>query len=118
MAPWWRQWSTAGGLGDADVTVQHVEGAGCYGHNAADDAAGDAALIAMAVPGVPIRVLWTRADELGWAPFGAAMVSDVGASLGPNGEISHWTYEPDSRFDVSVSPARMRPATSSSGMGD
>lgn len=33
------------------VLVRHVEGAGCYGHNGADDAAMDAALLAQAVPG-------------------------------------------------------------------
>jgi len=31
------------GLADDDVTVTHVEGPGCYGHNGADDAAMDAA---------------------------------------------------------------------------
>ena len=41
----------------------HAEGAGCYGHNGADDAALDAALLARAVPGRPVRVQWTRADE-------------------------------------------------------
>lgn len=33
------------------VTVTHVEGAGCYGHNSADDVAMDAVLLAKAVPG-------------------------------------------------------------------
>jgi len=35
------------GLGESNVTAVHVEGSGCYGHNAADDVAGDAALPAM-----------------------------------------------------------------------
>jgi CO/xanthine dehydrogenase Mo-binding subunit len=35
-----------------DVRVIHVEGSGCYGHNGADDAAADAALIARALPDV------------------------------------------------------------------
>jgi nicotinate dehydrogenase subunit B len=52
------------------VLVRHVEGAGCYGHNGADDAAMDAALLAQAVPGRPVQVVWSRADELAWAPFG------------------------------------------------
>ena len=49
----------ASGLADDDVTVTHVEGPGCYGHNGADDAAMDAALLAMAVPGRPSR--WSGA---------------------------------------------------------
>ena len=46
------------GLATEDVVVQHVEGAGCYGHNAADDAAYDAVLLARAVPG-PARSRWS-----------------------------------------------------------
>ena len=38
-------------LAEDQVRVRHVEGAGCYGHNGADDAALDAALLALAVPG-------------------------------------------------------------------
>ena len=39
-----------------DVIVQHCEGAGCYGHNGADDVALDASLVARAFPGRPVRV--------------------------------------------------------------
>jgi CO/xanthine dehydrogenase Mo-binding subunit len=77
----------------ADVRVQHVEGAGCYGHNAADDVAGDAALLARAVPGRPVQVVWSRQDELGWAPFGPAMVTDVAVELAADGRIKHWRQE-------------------------
>jgi CO/xanthine dehydrogenase Mo-binding subunit len=66
-------------LTENQVRVRHVEGAGCYGHNAADDAAMDAALLAMAVPGRPVQVVWSRADELGWEPFGPAAVVRVTA---------------------------------------
>jgi CO/xanthine dehydrogenase Mo-binding subunit len=75
------------------VVVQHVEGAGAYGHNAADDVAMDAALLATRMPGTHLRVLWSRADELSWAPFGAAMVADVSASVDEHGTITDWSYE-------------------------
>jgi CO/xanthine dehydrogenase Mo-binding subunit len=75
------------------VVVQHVEGAGAYGHNAADDVAMDAALLATRMPGRHVRVLWSRADELSWAPFGAAMVADVTASVDEHGTITDWSYE-------------------------
>ena len=68
-------------LAPEDVVVQHVEGAGCYGHNAADDAAYDAVLLARAVPDRPVRVVWTREDELSWGPLGPAMVVDVAVDL-------------------------------------
>jgi CO/xanthine dehydrogenase Mo-binding subunit len=77
----------------ASVHLIHVEGSGCYGHNGADDAAADAALIARELPGVPVRVQWTREQEHGWEPFGPAMVSKLKASLDTDGAISAWNFE-------------------------
>ena len=71
----------------------HVEGSGCYGHNAADDVAADAALIARAIPGRPIRVQWMREDEHGWEPFGPAMISQAAASLDADGKLIDWQYD-------------------------
>jgi len=75
------------------VRVIHMEGAGCYGHNGADDAAADAALIATAVPGRPVRVQWMREQEHAWEPFGAAMVTKVRATLDANGRIDNWAFD-------------------------
>ena len=75
------------------VVVRHVEGAGCYGHNGADDAALDAALLARAVPGRPVHVVWSRADELAWAPFGPAAVVDIAADCGDDGSVLGWRHE-------------------------
>jgi nicotinate dehydrogenase subunit B len=75
------------------VRCIHVEGSGCYGHNGADDAAADAALIARALPGVPVRVQWTREQEHAWEPFGPAMVTKLKASLDGEGKISDWNFE-------------------------
>jgi CO/xanthine dehydrogenase Mo-binding subunit len=77
----------------ASVRCIHVEGSGCYGHNGADDAAADAALIARALPGTPVRVQWMREQEHSWEPFGPAMVSKLKASLDGNGAISDWNFE-------------------------
>jgi nicotinate dehydrogenase subunit B len=71
----------------------HMEGSGCYGHNGADDVAGDAALIARAMPGKPVRVQWMREDEHAWEPYGAAMLTKVRASLDDTGKVSGWQYE-------------------------
>jgi len=43
--------------------VHHVEGAGCYGHNGADDVRSMPALIARVAKDGPVRVQWTREDE-------------------------------------------------------
>lgn len=75
------------------VVVNHVEGAGCYGHNGADDVALDAALLARACPGGPVRVQWTREDELANAPFGAAMAVEIGVDLDAKGEVVSWRHD-------------------------
>ena len=70
----------------------HVQGSGCYGHNGADDAAADAALIASHMPGRPVRVQWMREQEFAWEPFGPAMMTKVHASLDSSGRIATWDY--------------------------
>jgi len=75
------------------VRCIHMEGSGCYGHNGADDAAADAALIAAALPGRPVRVQWMREQEHGWEPYGPAMMTRARAALGPDGMIADWNYE-------------------------
>jgi CO/xanthine dehydrogenase Mo-binding subunit len=77
----------------ASVRCVHVEGSGCYGHNGADDAAADAALIARALPGTPVRVQWMREQEHAWEPFGPAMVTKLKASLDGSGAITNWNFE-------------------------
>lgn len=81
------------GLAAESVLVEHHEGAGCYGHNGADDVALDAALLARAARGRPVRVLWTREDELAWAPFGPAMTVDIAADLDAQGEVVAWNSD-------------------------
>jgi CO/xanthine dehydrogenase Mo-binding subunit len=74
------------------VRVIHAHGSGCYGHNGADDVALDAALLARRVRH-PVMCMWSRADELCWAPFGAAMRMHLDAGLGANGTIVRWDHE-------------------------
>jgi CO/xanthine dehydrogenase Mo-binding subunit len=80
-------------LGPEDVVVQHVQGAGCYGHNPADDAAYDAVLLARSVAGRPVRVVWTREDELSWGPLGPAMVVDIAVDLDEAGRVQRWQHD-------------------------
>jgi CO/xanthine dehydrogenase Mo-binding subunit len=75
------------------VRCIHVEGSGCYGHNAADDAAADAALLAQALPGRPVRVQWMREQEHAWEPFSPGMVTKVRAGLDAQGNVAEWNYE-------------------------
>ncbi|MGN6453303.1 MAG: molybdopterin cofactor-binding domain-containing protein [Steroidobacteraceae bacterium] len=74
------------------VRCIQVDGSGCYGHNGADDAGADAALLAMALPGRPVRVQWMREQEHAWEPYGSVMITKVRATLGAEGRISGWDY--------------------------
>jgi CO/xanthine dehydrogenase Mo-binding subunit len=80
------------GLSQDMVIVHHVRSAGCYGHNAADDAAADAALVAFNLPGETIRVAWTRQDDLTQAPVGAPMQVEIDAALDSEMRIGRWDY--------------------------
>ena len=75
---------------DQQVRCIQVEGSGCYGHNGADDVAADAALLARALPGRPVRVQWMREQEHGWEPYGPAMVTRLRASLDAGGGVADW----------------------------
>jgi CO/xanthine dehydrogenase Mo-binding subunit len=81
------------GLQQDRVQCVHVEGSGCYGHNAADDAGADAALIARAFPDRPVRVQWMREQEHAWEPYGPAMLTSAKAALDSGGNIVAWEYE-------------------------
>jgi CO/xanthine dehydrogenase Mo-binding subunit len=74
------------------VRLIHMEGAGCYGHNGADDAAAEAAILSQEV-GRPVRVQWTREQEFLWEPKGPAMVMEVRGGLDAAGNVTAWDYQ-------------------------
>lgn len=92
------------GMPEDRIRISHVQGAGCYGHNGADDAAADAALIARAFPGRPVRLTWMREQEHGWEPYGSAMTMDVAGAVDEDGRITDWTYDLWSCSHVSRPP--------------
>jgi CO/xanthine dehydrogenase Mo-binding subunit len=80
-------------LDPATISVKHVQGPGCYGHNGADDAAADAAVIALHTPGTPVRVRWRRGEEFGFEPVSPAMVVTVHAAVDGSQRPADWTTE-------------------------
>lgn len=74
------------------VNLVHMHGAGCYGHNGADDVAFDAAYIAK-VTGLPIRVQWSREEELAASPFGSPGAIEFTVGLDQHGKILNWQSE-------------------------
>jgi nicotinate dehydrogenase subunit B len=80
-------------LDPASISVKHVQGPGCYGHNGADDAAADAAVIAFHRPGTPVKVRWRREEEFGFEPVSPAMVVTAQAAVDAAGSPADWTTE-------------------------
>lgn len=81
------------GIDPKTVRIEHVPGAGCYGHNGADDATFDAAIVARALPGKPILLKWTREEEHAWSPYASATSMTLRASLDVDGKVIDWNHE-------------------------
>lgn len=77
------------GLPADRVRLIYVNGAGSYGSNGSDDATAEAALLSQAV-GAPVRVQWSRADELGWDPKGPPQLLDLRAAVDSAGDVLAW----------------------------
>jgi CO/xanthine dehydrogenase Mo-binding subunit len=73
------------------VRVVYLDGSGCYGMNGHDDAAADAALLSKAVAR-PVRVQWSRQDELGWDPKGPPQLLSLEGAV-DDGKITAWRTE-------------------------
>jgi nicotinate dehydrogenase subunit B len=95
----------------ANVHVIHTEGAGCYGHNGADDVALDAALVARVVPNRRVLLKWMREDEHKWEPYSSAMVMKMNASLDASGTVIDWNH------DIWSYTHSIRPRLSNEGSG-
>jgi nicotinate dehydrogenase subunit B len=74
------------------VRVIYVRGSGCYGLNGADAVSFDAAILSQAV-GKPVRLQFSRQDEMMWENLGAACVIEHRARLGSDGRIASWDRE-------------------------
>ena len=81
------------GLPLDQVVITHRPGSGCYGHNGADDAAYEAALIAMALPDTPVLLKWTREEEHRWEPYAPAMAVELAVTYSDAGKITAFSAE-------------------------
>lgn len=80
------------GLGVDKVRMVYLDGSGCYGMNGHDDASADAALLAKAT-GKPVRVAWSRDDELAWDPKGPPQLLAIRGAMAPSGLLAGWSTE-------------------------
>ncbi|HUR87744.1 MAG TPA: molybdopterin cofactor-binding domain-containing protein [Ramlibacter sp.] len=74
------------------VRTVYLDGAGCYGTNGHDDASVEAAMLSKML-GTPVRVQWSREEELGWDPKGPPQLLEITASLTPEGRIDAWSTQ-------------------------
>ena len=96
------------------VRVIFVRGSGCYGLNGADAASFDAAILSQAV-GRPVRLRFSRKDEMMWENFGAACAIEQRAGLAPDRHIVAWDRE-DWVTSLGSRPGYDRPGNVISGM--
>jgi nicotinate dehydrogenase subunit B len=74
------------------VRVIYVRGSGCYGLNGADAVSFDAAILSQAV-GKPVRLQFSRQDEMRWENLGSACTVELRAGLAHDGRIVAWDRE-------------------------
>jgi nicotinate dehydrogenase subunit B len=96
------------------VRVIYVRGSGCYGLNGADAVSFDAAVLSQAV-GRPVRLQFSREDEMMWENLGAACVIEHRAALASDGRIAVWDRE-DWVTSLGNRPGYDRPGNVISGM--
>jgi CO/xanthine dehydrogenase Mo-binding subunit len=96
------------------VRVIFVRGSGCYGLNGADAVSFDAAILSQAV-GRPVRLQFSRKDEMMWENLGAACVVEQRSALTADGSIVAWDRE-DWVTSLGNRPGYDRPGNIISGM--
>jgi len=74
------------------VRVIYGRGSGCYGLNGADAVSFDAAILSQAV-GKPVRLQFSRRDEMMWENLGSACTVQLRAGLARDGRIIAWDRE-------------------------
>src|SRR5580693_5824703 len=74
------------------VRVIYVRGSGCYGLNGADAVSFDVAILSHAV-GKPVRLQFSRQDEMMWENLGSACTVQLRAGLARDGHIVAWDRE-------------------------
>lgn len=102
------------GLPVDKIHVVFRRGAGCYGLNGADAVSFDAAVLSQEARR-PVRLQYSREDEMKWENFGAAMVIEQRAGLCADGGIAVWDRE-DWAADRGTRPGYDRPGNVISGM--
>ncbi len=92
--PQWVRESVAKTLGLEleNVTINITLLGGAFGRKSKPDFAVEAALIAKEMAGIPIKVLWTREDDLTHDYYHACSVQHIRVALDKNKNVKGWTH--------------------------
>ncbi|MFJ9531723.1 molybdopterin cofactor-binding domain-containing protein [Herbaspirillum sp. NPDC101396] len=80
------------GLKPQDVTVNVTLLGGGFGRKSKPDFAAEAALLSKAMNGAPVKVTWTREDDIHHDYFHTVSVERLEAGLDANGKVSAWLH--------------------------
>ena len=94
QSPQWIRDSVAKALGldAANVTVNVTLLGGAFGRKSKPDFAVEAALVAKEMNGTPVKVTWTREDDLGHDFFHACSVQRIQVALDKNKNVTGWIH--------------------------
>lgn len=84
--------STALGLDAANVTINVTLLGGAFGRKSKPDFAVEAALIAKELNGTPVKVTWTREDDLTHDFFHACSVQRIQVAFDKNKNVTGWIH--------------------------
>jgi len=84
--------SKALGLDAANVTINVTLLGGAFGRKSKPDFAVEAALIAKELNGTPVKVTWTREDDLTHDFFHACSVQRIQVAVDKNNNVTGWTH--------------------------
>jgi CO/xanthine dehydrogenase Mo-binding subunit len=84
--------STALGIPAANIRVIYVEGSGVYGQTAVENVTLDAAFVSQAI-GRPVKVQYTRADDLQSENYGVPYVLRMKGAVDSGGTVTAWDAE-------------------------
>ena len=80
------------GLQPAQVKVNVLLLGGGFGRKSKPDYVTEAALVAKALPGTPVKLVWTREDDIHHGYYHAVSLDHLEAALGPDGLPEAWLH--------------------------